>query len=380
MSVIEVSPISPDHIRIVIRPPFPKSVIESIKTIPGRLWDDEEKFWTVPKTQESLKTLRERLADHQLMINDPELQRLIPTAPLPDHDRRSGPADRRQTPRTPATDRRGADIPAYFARQLRIRNYKPRTIKLYKNILLDFHRYFSGKSLKDLAKDHIDLYLAFLVEQHGVSASRIAQVTSALKFLYNDLLGRKEIMINVKYPRMDKQIPKVLNREDVLRITESIHNPKHKLIISLLYAAGLRISEVARLRVRDIDLLNLTLFVRGGKGHKDRLSIFSAKLVDLLKKFMENKQAAGFLFPGTVREGHIAERTIQNIFEHALKESNIRKNATCHTLRHSFATHLLESGVDLRYIQELLGHASVQTTQIYTHVRNPAKSRILSPL
>lgn len=150
-------------------------------------------------------------------------------------------------------------------------------------------------------------------------------------------------------------------------------------MIELMYAAGLRVSEIVKLRVQDVNLEELTLFVRGGKGKKDRLTVFSESLKDALRRQMEGRKVKELLFPSE-RGGGLTPRTVQKVFDTAIKTSGVRKHATCHSLRHSFATHLLEAGVDIRYIQNLLGHARLETTSVYTKVRNPNLLKIRSPL
>ncbi|RMD49772.1 MAG: hypothetical protein D6830_04165 [Ignavibacteria bacterium] len=184
----------------------------------------------------------------------------------------------------------------------------------------------------------------------------------------------------LKRPRKDRKLPNVLNLDEILCIIEQIANPKHRIAVQLMYSSGLRVSEVVRLKVRDIDLTNLSIRIRQGKGRKDRVTILSKKLIHPLKKIIENKQSELYIITSGKTTKHLTERSIQKVFQLALRRSGIKKHATCHSLRHSFATHLLEKGVDIRYIQELLGHFSVKTTEIYTKVRSPPLSRIESPL
>ena len=171
----------------------------------------------------------------------------------------------------------------------------------------------------------------------------------------------------------------VLSRKEIKKIILKIKNKKHKLMIGFAYGAGLRISEVVSLRVGDVDLKKLTVHIKGGKGKKDRITIFSKKLVKELKKRVEDKTGEDWLFESE-RGGKLSIRTAQVVFSVALKQVGIKRPATFHSLRHSFATHLLENGVDIRYVQELLGHANIRTTQRYTKVTNPSLRNIKSPL
>ncbi|MGC9338026.1 MAG: tyrosine-type recombinase/integrase, partial [Candidatus Cloacimonadia bacterium] len=168
--------------------------------------------------------------------------------------------------------------------------------------------------------------------------------------------------------------------EDVIRIFESVNNIKHKAILMLVYSAGLRVSEVVKLKPEDIDSKRNSVFIKGAKGRKDRYTILSDVALKTLRQYWEKSKPKKWLFPSQDKERHITTRTTQKIFSNACKKANIIKNVTVHSLRHSFATHLLESGTDLRYIQELLGHKSSKTTEIYTHVSKSSIGKIVSPL
>jgi len=270
--------------------------------------------------------------------------------------------------------------------RLKVEGYSRKTIKTYLRELRKFVEYIRPRHPRDLDADDIRAYLLYLIEEKGVSRSAVNQAISALKFLYVRLYGRDDAFADIRRPRSEHKLPQVLSRNEILQIVHTIQNPKHRLMIELLYAAGLRVSEVVNLRVRDVNLGELTLFVRAPrparesiKSNKDRITIFSESLRDALRRLMDGKQPGDWLFPSR-RGGRLSTRTVQQVFARAVKESGVQKEVSCHDLRHSFATHLLESGVDIRYIQELLGHARLETTRIYTHVANPARRQIKSPL
>ena len=214
---------------------------------------------------------------------------------------------------------------------------------------------------------------------NGSSRAAVDQAINALRFLYVEMYHRDFVLKDVPRPKKERKLPVVLSHSEVLQIAQTIQNPKHRLMIELMYAAGLRVSEIVKLRVQDVNLEELTLFVRASKGKKDRLTVFSESLKDALRRQMDGKGARDLVFPGE-HGGGLTPRTVQKVFNTALKASEVRKNAFCHSLRHSFATHLLDVGVDIRYIQSLLGHARLQTTSIYTKVRNPNLLKIKSPL
>jgi site-specific recombinase XerD len=183
----------------------------------------------------------------------------------------------------------------------------------------------------------------------------------------------------LKFAKRSKKLPIVLSREEIKNIIDSIRNPKHKLIISLTYAAGLRISEVINLKIKDVDLEELTNHLKNAKGKRDRITIFPEKIRSKLKSLITEKKSDNYLFESE-RGGKLTERTAQKVFKNALRRTGIKKDATFHSLRHNFATHLLENGVDVRYVQELLGHRNIKTTQVYTQVTNPKLKNIKGPL
>jgi site-specific recombinase XerD len=180
-------------------------------------------------------------------------------------------------------------------------------------------------------------------------------------------------------PKKPKRLPVVLSQDEVARLLSSVLNPKHKLILSLMYSAGLRVGEAVKLKTEDIDLDNKIIWVRQGKGKKDRQSIISGKLFAILMQLVEEKGVGQYLFSGQKPETHLSTRSAEKIFQRAMENANIKKRAVCHSLRHSFATHLLENGTDIRYIQALLGHNSLATTQIYTKVSQKFLNQIKSP-
>jgi site-specific recombinase XerD len=200
-----------------------------------------------------------------------------------------------------------------------------------------------------------------------------------LKFYYGEILKRRFVYEIIR-PKKDKKLPVILSQEEVSRILSSISNIKHKLILMLIYSAGLRVSEVVKLRIEDIDAKRKLIHIRGAKGRKDRYTLLSDTAIETLKEYMKEYKPQKWLFAGQNENNHITARTVQKIFESTCKKAGVIKEVTVHSLRHSFATHLLESGVDIRYIQELLGHKSLKTTAIYTHVSSRDMGKIKSPL
>ena len=216
------------------------------------------------------------------------------------------------------------------------------------------------------------------MQAKNLSSQTINLSLNAVKFLYRDALKSKE-KIDIRCAKRPKKLPVVLSRKEIGKIITAVKNPKHQLILGLAYGAGLRVSEVVNLKIKDIDIEELTIHLKNAKGKKDRITIFPKKLKADIRNLIAGKNKNDFIFVSE-RGGKLTTRTAQKVFQNSLKKSGIKKDATFHSLRHSFATHLLENGVDVRYIQELLGHQNIRTTQIYTQVTNPSIKNIKSPL
>jgi len=259
---------------------------------------------------------------------------------------------------------------------LKLRNYSPRTIKAYLGCLGDYFN-FKKLNLEKIDEENIKQFLLNKQDKNYFSQTTNLYL-NAIKFFYREVLKIPE-KINLKFAKRSKKLPIVLSREEIKNIIETIKNPKHKLIISLAYGAGLRISEVVNLKIKDVNLEELTIHLKNAKGKKDRITIFPEKIKIDLQNLVAGKNLSDYVFESE-RGGKLTERTAQKILENALRKIGVKKEATFHSLRHSFATHLLENGVDVHYVQELLGHQNIRTTQRYTQVTNPKLKNIKSPL
>jgi integrase/recombinase XerD len=262
---------------------------------------------------------------------------------------------------------------------LRVRNYAPRTQAIYVARVAEMARYFN-RSPADLSYEDVRGYLRYLKEERGVSRSWLVQVIAALRFLYRETLDRPTMVPRLRYPRSKRRQPVVLSREEVARLLEAIRNVKHRTVAMTLYGAGLRVSEALGLTLKDIDSARMVITVRRGKGDKDRQVVLSEVLLDQLRSYWRAYRPCRWLFPGQDPRRPLVGRTVQRAVKQGARGAGITKAVTPHVLRHSFATHLLESGTDLRVIQALLGHRSLRTTQIYTHVTTERLRSVRSPL
>lgn len=262
-----------------------------------------------------------------------------------------------------------------LGRELQIRNYSPRTRQAYLRCLREYFAY--NKSAEVLDEENIKDFLQQKVHLKA-SSQTINLYLNAIKFFYREILKVSQT-INLKFAKRSQKLPVLLTRREIEQILGNISNPKHRLMIALAYGAGLRVSEIVNLKIGDLDLMENTVHIKAAKGNKDRLTVFPEKLTPDFRQLFGARKQTVFLF-ASERGGKLTTRTAQKIFSTALHKAGIEKQATFHSLRHSFATHLLENGVDIRYVQELLGHKNIRTTQIYTHLTNPKLKNIKSPL
>ena len=260
-------------------------------------------------------------------------------------------------------------------RKLRLRNYSRKTRESYCRCVNEYITVVSNP-LPYQQKMIEDFLLA--KQDKGLSPQTLNLSLNAIKHFYREILGIRQ-PIAIKFAKRSKKLPIVLSRNEIEQLLATITNEKHRLMIALSYGAGLRVSEIIHLRACDVLVDELTLHIKEAKGKKDRISLIPQKLVPTLRQLLFGKQPDDVVF-ASERGGALTERTAQKVFEHALQKAEIKKPATFHSLRHSFATHLLENGVDVRYVQELLGHANIRTTQLYTQVTNPMLKNIKSPL
>lgn len=355
---IQVRPGEGGRLTVVI--PYDPERVAKIKAIPGRHWHPEEKCWSVPHSEDMVERLLSLFAGERVEVD----QSLRPL-------KASSSCQGKEPERVQLLEA--------VDQELKLRGYGAKTRKAYLGHVDRFIR-FCGKAPQDLSEMEVRGYLLHLLEKQEASHAYLNQCISTLKFLYERVLKQPSLIVNLPRPKRERKLPEILSRQEVLRLLEVVENPKHRAIMLLTYSAGLRLGEVVRLRVEDIDSARRLIHIRGAKGRKDRYTILSQVALEALRIYFKRYHPEKWLFPGAKPERHIHERTVQKIFGQAREAAGIRKDVSVHTLRHSFATHLLEAGTDLRYIQELLGHKSSKTTEIYTHVSERGIGRIQSPL
>lgn len=264
-------------------------------------------------------------------------------------------------------------------RDLQLKGITPMTQKKYLREVTNLSKYF-GKSPEQLGEKEVKEYLVHLLEDRKLSRGTYKNYAAGIKFLYRTTLNREEVVEKIRYPKALKKLPVVLDLAEVKSLLWGVENLKHRALLTITYSAGLRINEAACLRVADIDSKRMMVRVQQGKGGKDRYSILSQTALELLRRYWRQYRPKEWLFEGQKEGTHICLSAIRQIFLEAKKRAGITKPASPHTLRHSFATHLIEAGTSLHHVQLLLGHRSPTTTTVYLHVSRMNLAQVSSPL
>jgi integrase/recombinase XerD len=264
---------------------------------------------------------------------------------------------------------------------LRLRNYSPKTIREYTRCMFHFVKHFK-RSPDLMGEREIREFLLYLLNEEKASPSLRKMFTAGIKFFYRVTLNRPQEVERIPYPKIPKTLPDILTQKEVGAIIGAVESVKYRTIIASAYATGMRITEVCRLQARgDVASERMVIHIRAGKGQKDRYVTLGESLLGLLKEYWRQTRPKGlYLFPGHKPDQPITPNSVYQVFQKALKKTGIKKHVTLHTLRHCFATHLMEAHTDIRVIQALLGHNSIRTTSRYTHVSTELIGRIKSPL
>ena len=344
---------------------FDRNIVEAVKSIRGRKWDPGRRYWYFFEKQFDLPLFHEKLS--------PLAE--VECSGLP----KSSETSMKDSPGQKKKEQMDKYLPPHYLEKLIEKRYSPNTIKTYVSYIRSFAKEFQDTSIESLSTQQINDYLRKLINNQGISPSQQNQRISAIKFYYEQVLSRKKAYYQLSRPQKQRKLPNILTIEEVELLLKHCKNLKHKCILMTLYSAGLRRSELINLKIKDIDSERMLIRISQSKGNKDRHTLLSEKLVTLLRTYYNWYKPKYWLFEGQ-GGGQYSATSIANILKKALKDSHIDKHATPHTLRHSFATHLLEQGINLRYIQIILGHSSTKTTEIYTHVSSRQLTKILNPL
>ena len=270
-------------------------------------------------------------------------------------------------------------IPAEYKAMLIRRRYSKNTYITYTSMFQDFLNFLKGQDVDTVTEDDIKEYQDYLVTKRKVAISTQNQAINAIKFYFEKVKGGERKTYYIERPRKEYKLPKTLSKEEVLAMLQVSTNLKHKLIVGILYSGGLRLNELLQLTISDVDINQNLIFIRNAKGKKDRVTLLAEQIKENLTQYLEEYKPTHWLLESPKRDRY-SPTSVNLVVKQAAKMGGIKKNVTPHMLRHSFATHMLEQGVDIRYIQELLGHSSPKTTMIYTHVSNADFARLSSPM
>lgn len=349
--------------RVKILAFFNKALIQAIKEIPYHRWDAKNKWWTIPYSEVIMERIKAACEAHQLKV-------------IVEEEPKTGVAAKKISPFDVPNYRKVPE--SYIQKHIELRN-SPHTIKNYVSAFEEFINYFPQMEIEQINEAQIMEYLRYLVSERQVSVSYQNVAINAIKFYYEQVLRGRRKFYFIDRPRRDKVLPEVLNMQEITAMIKQTENIKHKLILMFGYGSGLRLNEINKIRLSDIDRERMQLKVKNGKGRKDRYTKLAAKIIPILDEYLANEPTDDLLFRGATG-GLYSDRSIQQVVKQAAERAKIQKKVTTKTLRHTFATHLLEQGVDLRYIQEMLGHASSKTTEIYTHITTKGFENIESPM
>lgn len=366
--------------------PANTAIQRAVKKISGIRWSQTVKCWYLPLSKENHRIIWLSLSDIAA-IDDTALkqftqkkQALAATAPQP-AIKKAAAISKTSAIAWKISNENAAELER-FIQQLQLKAYSPSTIRTYRNELLQLLQLLKNKPVTSLTPDDLKRYLVYAMEQQGISENTAHSRLNALKFYFEQVLGNEKFFWEIPRPKKQKQLPKVFSKNEVAAILNSVTNIKHKVMLMLAYSAGLRVSEVVSLKTNAVDSSRMTIFVESAKGKKDRIVTLSPVLLVMLREYAQTYKPdkKGYLFEGNTKNSPYNARSLQEVLYDAKKAAGVIKPGSIHSLRHSFATHLIEKGTDVTMIQKLLGHNDLKTTMIYLHTSNKDLLRIISPL
>jgi site-specific recombinase XerD len=341
-----------------------------IKKIPGIKWSVTNKCWYIVYNTANYQTLYNALNGKTAIK---ALQK--------NFDIKSNAAIQTETPKQLSSLHMvNKEALVLFVQKLTLKAYSPSTIKTYRNEFLQLLQILKNKPAKELTANDLKRYMVYAMEKEGISENTAHSRLNALKFYYEQVLGKESFFWEIPRPKKPLLLPKIISKEQIALLINTIENLKHKTIIMLAYACGLRVSEVVSLKVKHIDSKRMIIFIEKAKGKKDRIVSLSPGMLIMLREYYKQYKPNDYLFEGQLENEHLTARSIQQVLQNAKQKAGIKQAGSMHMLRHSFATHLLDKGIDVVFIQKLLGHNDIKTTLKYLHVTNKDLIHILSPL
>jgi site-specific recombinase XerD len=359
----------------------PNKDLNAIVQLMGGRYSKTLRCWHLPYQRDVFAKLQYTLAGHELVIEDQDLpdyvtQADLPALPLAERIR---PQPQKKVLLHDIGIENRAEM-LKMVQQMQLKGYSTSTIRTYRNEFGAFLKQLKNVPATSMTVDRIKNYLQYCYVKMRLSEHTIHSRINALKFYYEQVLQREKFFWEIPRPKKHLQLPKVISEEKILEGLLKTENVKHRTLLVVAYSAGLRVSEVIKLKLTDINSDRMQIFIERAKGKKDRMATLSKFALQILREYVKAYRPKHWLFEGQYDGEHISSRGAQMIFKKAYQDLGLPKNISFHSLRHSYATHLLENGTDIRFIQNLLGHNDIKTTLRYTHVSNSAMERIESPL
>jgi site-specific recombinase XerD len=366
------------------------SLEKIIRKQPGVKWSQTNKCWHIPLTETAYHLLVKDLKE-KAIVNTVELKAYLEKknkvqASLAEEKQFAGESriiSARPVTITPAWQLSATNLKALeiFVQKLQLKAYSSSTINTYRNEFMQLLKLLKKKSVDELTPDDLKRYMVYAMEKEGIKENTAHSRLNALKFYFEQVLGREKFFWEIPRPKKQQQLPKLLNETEIRKLFNALTNKKHKAMLFTAYSAGLRVSEIAALKIADIDSGRMQILIAQGKGKKDRYVNLSPVLLDILRTYISSykPKPVYYLFESKETGQAYPVRTIQQIFSNAKNKAGLKKEVGIHSLRHSFATHLLDKGTDIKYIKDLLGHFSIKTTERYLHVSKQQLVNIISP-
>jgi integrase/recombinase XerD len=356
-----------NQIRLFLKFDYDSRLIEYVKTLHGAKWSHSKKAWHIPYTIEMSDKLRILFAEYGVKANYVNELMQLPQTMLKANEI------------LPGLNADHVEKIKVFMNWMRSRRYSESTIGTYTDVLKTFLRFYNHKNVSEISNEDLIEFNNVYIIKNKLSSSFQNQVVNAVKLFYRAVELRKMEVELIYRPKTEHLLPNVLSKEEIKAILNAHNNIKHRAMLTLIYSCGLRRSELLNLKLSDIDSKRGLVVIKKAKGKKDRIAPLSSKVLTLLREYFVACRPKEWLFEGQGGNGQYDERSLGNVLKQALEKCKITKPVSLHWLRHSYATHLLESGTDLRYIQEILGHSRSRTTEIYTHVSDNSIRKVNSP-
>lgn len=360
-----------EKMKLFLKFKYDLPTIEMVKTIADAKWSNTHRAWCISYYDEAMDLINSTLLKNNIK---PEVLNRYDDVEIPKPNIVKKPSDGLDHLKSESLEKIKE-----FKYWMQSRRYSASTIETYTESLEIFLRYFAHKPINEITNDDLIMFNNNYILANSYSSSYQNQIVNGVKLFFRSIVDKKLQPDLILRPKREKLLPNVLSKEEIKAILNALKNIKHKAMLSLIYSCGLRRSELLNLKLTDIDSKRGLIIIRQGKGRKDRVAPLSPKILELLRDYYSAYKPHYWLFEGQDKKSQYDEKSLASVLKQALAKSRIQKPVSLHWLRHSYATHLLENGTDLRYIQEILGHRSSRTTEIYTHVSNKNIQRITSP-